>query len=159
MRIIVVLTSALLTACGTVLQAPQRPLVCSVSEAREAYAGQVVTLTGQLVTDFHHSSGITNVACPDAYVPIGHSLPGLRGGREFDEAWFAARACADDPLFFSVTGRIEAHQDRGRSYLVISPSEFFDIRRGSNSTCPMTLRELYSRQEKRNDPRDPQPAS
>jgi hypothetical protein len=146
---IVLLTALAACQSDQAAEAPA-PTVCDVVRSTEAFEGQTVTLSGQLFSDFHHGSGITDIGCLDDHMPLGISQPNLIGNREFFEAWRVSASCPSDTLFFTVTGRIERQDYQGHSYLALAASEFSNMHRREGSDCPLTIRE-YQEQLERNE--------
>lgn len=129
-------------------QEQERPLVCRVAENTGAFEGQTLTLSGQLKSDFQHWSAITDEACPDTWVLLGRTGPGVEMAEDFSEAAWVSRVCPGDPLLFTVTGRIERQQIYWQDRLALTVTGVSDVRHAPGSQCPMTheaLRELNER--------------
>lgn len=131
-------------ACATP-QPEESSLVCRVEADMAAYAGQTLTLSGHLVTDFHHGYGLAAEACPDAYLPLGRETRDAVGKRAFFEAWQVGRSCPTDPLRVTVIGNVGSVEVDGRTYPIFITSEYRDIHRAPGSQCPMTYEQLEAR--------------
>lgn len=102
--------------------------ICDLLERPAAHSGLEVRLTGRVVTDFVHSSGIGDSSCPARYLPFGQDRPDIIGGQQFFEAVREARALPNATVIFTARGKLRYSEPGSQNGTAFDVDEFLDIR-------------------------------